>query len=376
MSGLKKTLEIETSPHIASGRSVEDIMRNVVWALLPTSAFAVYAFGLAALLSLLVATLTCVSTEYLLCRVSGQRPTVGDWSSVITGLLYGLTLPPGLPLWMVVCGGVIAIALGKYLFGGLGYNAFNPALVGRAFLQAAFPAAMTTWSPVMAPDRFLHIPSSILTLPFSAPSYEGMYDGITGATPLALMKFDQQLTETSELVFGFIGGSYGETCGVLILLGGGWLVVRKMMNWRIPAAIFATVIILSALFNWIDSQHYPGPLFTLFSGGLMLGAVFMATDMVASPATSTGVVIYGVVIGVLVIVIRFWGGVPEGVMYAILLANALSPHIDALTQSRVYGCESAGLSHSVVTKGTESKSSSVKSSGDENNMPNGQCDED
>lgn len=330
---VKKTLEIETSPHIVSGRSVEDIMRNVVWALLPSVAFAIYAFGLAALWTLAVATFTCVATEYLLCRSRGESSTVWDWSATITGLIYGLTLPPALPLWMVIFGGVIAIALGKTLFGGLGKNPFNPALVGRAFLQAAFPSAMTTWSPVLAPERFLILPSSTLTAPFMTPQY----DGFTAATPLALQKFDSQLTEIGALMSGVTSGSLGETCALTILLGGAWLAARKMMNWRIPLAIFVTVALLSAIFHTLDPVRYPGPLFSLFSGGLMLGAVFMATDMVASPMTSRGVVIYGVVIGVLVVVIRFWGGMPEGVMYAILLGNALSPHIDSLTQSRVYG---------------------------------------
>ncbi|MEH6627259.1 MAG: RnfABCDGE type electron transport complex subunit D [Motiliproteus sp.] len=338
MSPLKRTLEIETTPHLASGRSVEQIMRNVVWALLPTTAFAIYAFGLSALLTLLTATLSCVVTEHLLCRGGAQRSTVGDWSATITGLLYGLTLPPGLPLWMVICGGVIAVAMGKYLFGGLGYNAFNPALVGRAFLQAAFPAAMTTWSPIMAPERFQSLPSSSFTLPFMAPSY----DTVTGATPLARMKFDQLSTDTGDLIMGFTSGSSGETCALLIVLGGAWLVFRRMMNWRIPAAILATVAILSALFHGIDPEIYPSPLFSLFSGGLMLGAVFMATDMVASPLTSAGVVIYGILIGVLIVVIRFWGGMPEGVMYAILLGNAFSPHIDGLIQPRVFGTGKSG----------------------------------
>jgi electron transport complex protein RnfD len=347
MSNRQQTLEIETSPHLATGTSVEQIMRNVVWALLPTTAFAIYAFGLSALLTLGVATLTCVLTEHLLCHGGDKGSTIGDWSAVVTGLLYGLTLPAGLPLWMVVCGAVIAIAMGKYLFGGLGYNAFNPALVGRAFLQAAFPAAMTTWSPVMAPDRFQVLSSSTFTLPFTMPSY----DSVTGATPLALMKFEQQLTGPADLIMGFTTGSGGETCGVLILLGGVWLVVRKMMNWRIPAAIFGTVMVLSALFNWIDPELYPGPLFTLFSGGLMLGAVFMATDMVASPMTSRGVVLYGVVIGVLIMVIRFWGGMPEGVMYAILLGNALSPHIDGLIQPRVFGTGRRGSGKPAIRKG-------------------------
>lgn len=332
-SAVKKTLQIETSPHIATGRSVEDIMRNVVWALLPCVAFAIYAFGLAAVWTLAVATLTCVATEHLLCRRRGDRSTVGDWSATITGLIYGLSLPPALPLWMIICGGVIAIALGKALFGGLGKNPFNPALVGRAFLQAAFPGAMTTWSPVLAPERFFVLPSSSLTMPFMMPDY----DGITAATPLAAQKFDGQLTDLGALITGVTSGSIGETCVLAILLGGAWLVARNMMNWRIPLAILVTVALLSAICHGLDPGRYPGPLFSLFSGGLMLGAVFMATDMVASPMTSLGVVIYGVVIAVLVVVIRFWGGMPEGVMYAILLGNALSPHIDSLTQSRVYG---------------------------------------
>lgn len=342
MSNLDRTLEIETTPHLASGRGVEQIMRNVVGALLPTAAFAVYAFGLSALLTLVTATLTCVVTEHVLCRSGRERSTVGDWSATITGLLYGLTLPPGLPLWMVVCGGVIAIALGKYLFGGLGYNAFNPALVGRAFLQAAFPVAMTSWSPAMAPDRFLSLPSSTFTWPFMAPSY----DAITEATPLALMKFDQQTTDSGDLILGFTSGSSGETCALLILLGGVWLAARRMMNWRIPVAILGTVAILSALFNGINPEVYPGPLFSLFSGGLMLGALFMATDMVASPMTTPGVVVYGVLIGVLIVVIRFWGGMPEGVMYAILLGNACSPHIDGLIQPRVFGAGKSGTGKS------------------------------
>jgi len=333
LNGRPGTLQIHTSPHIASGASVDIIMRNVVWALLPVTAFAVYSFGLAALLTLLAAVLSCLLTEHLMCRLNGQPTTVGDWSVTITGLLYGLTLPPALPLWMVVCGGVIGVAMAKYMFGGLGYNAFNPALVGRAFLQAAFPAAMTTWTPALAADRFSSVPGSSITVPFAAP----VYDGSSGATPLSLMKFDGELTRTGDLLLGLTSGSTGETCAVLILAGGIYLAARRMMNWRIPVAIFATVAALSWAFNTLDPGAYPPPGFMLFSGGLMLGAVFMATDMVASPITAPGSVIYGVLIGVLVTAIRFWGGMPEGVMYAILLANAVSPHIDRLIQPRVYG---------------------------------------
>lgn len=333
MNLTQKTLEIHTSPHIVSGMSTDMIMRNVVYALLPVAAFAVYAFGISALLLLTVSTLSCVLTEHLLCKITKQESTIGDWSATITGLLYGLTLPPGLPLWMVAVGGIIAIALGKFIFGGLGYNSFNPALVGRAVLQAAFPVAITTWHPAFTADRFFNLPGSTLAMPFMEPVFEA----VTGATPLAMMKFDHLPTDSYELVMGLTSGSTGETSAVLILLGGIYLAARKMMNWRIPVAIFATVIVLSEFFHWLNPETYPDAIFMLFSGGLMLGAVFMATDMVASPMTTPGVIIYGVIIGALIVVIRLWGGLPEGVMYAILFANALSPHIDALLQPRVYG---------------------------------------
>jgi len=269
----------------------------------------------------------------LICALAGRRSTVGDWSVTITGLLYGLTLPPGLPLWMVVVGGFAAVGLGKLLFGGLGLNVFNPALVGRAFLQAAFPVAMTSWIPGFSAERFSSFPASSLALPFSQP----LYDGITTATPLALWKFDRETTAMGDLVTGFTSGSTGETASLLILLGGVWLVARNMMSWRIPAAIFVTVAVFSGALYLADPERYASPLFMLFSGGLMLGAVFMATDMVASPMTSVGCWVYGVLIGVLVVVIRVWGGMPEGVMYAILLGNAVSPHIDGLIKPTVYG---------------------------------------
>jgi electron transport complex protein RnfD len=172
------TLEIRTSPHILSGNSVDTIMRNVVLALLPTAAFGVYAFGLTALLTLATAVAVCMLSEYAACRITGAESTLGDWSAAITGLLYGLTLPPGLPLWMVAVGGIIGMTLGKTLFGGLGFNVFNPALVGRAFLQAAFPVAMTSWIPGFARGRFESLPGSTLTPPFSEP----VYDAVSGAT--------------------------------------------------------------------------------------------------------------------------------------------------------------------------------------------------
>ena len=334
---MAKTLNIDTSPHIRSGTSVEIIMRNVVYALVPVCVFAVYVFGLAALVTLAGATISCVVTEHVLCRATGRPSTVGDWSVTITGMLYGLTLPPGLPLWMVVLGGVAGVALAKFLFGGLGYNAFNPALVGRAFLQAAFPVAMTTWYEPLGPDRFTTLPSSILTFPFTTP----VYDVLSGATPLSAMKFDGNITPSSDLLLGITSGSTGETGALLIFLGGVYLIARNMMNWRIPAAIFVAVIVLSGAMHLVDAATYPSPVFMMFAGGLMLGAMFMATDMVASPMTNLGCWVYGGLIGLLVVVIRLWGGMPEGVMYAILIANAASPHIDALIQPRVYGTRGA-----------------------------------
>jgi electron transport complex protein RnfD len=337
MTKLSKTLTIHSSPHIGTAASVDSIMFNVVLALLPVCAFSVYRFGIPALVVLLTALLSCVGTEYFLCRVGRRPTTIGDWSVVITGLLYGLILPPSLPLWMVAAGGVIAVGVGKVLFGGLGYNAFNPALLGRAVLQASFPAAMTTW-PESPPGQSRTLYSSTLAWPLTKPQY----DGVSAATPLADWKFSHISTDTADLFMGTVGGSIGETSAILILLGGAYLIARRMMNWRIPVAILSTVALGSGFLHAMDPASYAGPAFMLFSGGLMLGAVFMATDMVGSPITHGGCVFYGILIGILVVLIRVWGGMPEGVMYAILLGNAVSPHIDNWIQPRVYGTAPRG----------------------------------
>lgn len=330
---LRKTLHISTSPHINSGKSTEQIMKNVVWALLPVVFFSIYSFGLNALLVIATATFASVLTEHVLCKLSKKKTTVGDYSAVITGLLLGLTLPPSFPLWMAFIGGIIGIALGKYIFGGLGYNVFNPALVARAVLQAAFPVAITTWHPAFLTDRFSTVASSVFTWPFMEPKF----DVISGATPLSAFKFDGVTTSTVELALGQISGSAGETSAAIIILGGLYLIARNMMNWRIPAAVLLSAFVLSGALFLINSEIYPSPWFMLFSGGLMLGAVFMATDMVSSPITPLGLWVYGGIIGILTIVIRVWGGLSEGVMYSILLANAISPHIDSVIKNRVYG---------------------------------------
>lgn len=338
MTNHKKTLKISTSPHLRSGASVDKVMLHVALALLPAIGFSIYLFGLVALVTIVTGTLACLFTEHFVCELGKRPSTVADNSIILTGLIYSLTLPPGLPLWMVALGGIIAVLLGKALFGGLGFNLFNPALVGRAFLQAAFPTAMTTWHPALSPERFTDLPSSSLAFPFTSPSY----DVISGATPLSAMKFDQIVTDNNELFFGLSSGSLGETCSILLLLGGLYLIAKRIMRWQIPAGIFLAVILLSTLTHNFAPENYPTPWFMLFSGGLMLGAMFMATDPVASPITPLGSFVYGLLIGTLVVIIRLWGGMPEGVMYAILFANACSPYIDRWFQPKPYGYGRAG----------------------------------
>lgn len=333
---------LRTSPHLRQAPSVSTIMRNVVFALLPIAAWSVWQFGLSALALLLTVSLTCVATEALFNRLAGRRNTLTDYSALITGLLLALTLPPGFPLWMAAVAGFVAIALGKAMFGGLGYNLFNPALVGRAFVQAAFPVAISTWTPPFAPSRFVELIPSTLTLPFTTPIPTAAWaaaqvDSFSGATPMADWKFNGVSSDTLDLLTGMVAGSAGETSALLILLGGLYLALRRMLDWRIPAVILSSAALTAALFWLLDSSHYPTPLFVLFSGGLMLGAVFMATDMVASPVTPLGVVMFGALIGVVTVIIRYFGGLNEGVMYAILLANACMPLIEHYTQPRVYG---------------------------------------
>jgi electron transport complex protein RnfD len=325
-------MRLRTSPHDARGVKTRGIMRTVVVSLAPVCAYAVYAFGVSALLVLLTTSLSCLAAEALFCGMSKKRSTLPDWSAAITGVLLGLTLPPAMPLWMAAVGGFVAIALGKALFGGLGFNVFNPALVGRAFLQAAFPQAITTWSPVFAEGRFWKPFSST----FAAPLMKPVADGFSGATPLAALKFEGQAANATDLLLGSVAGSTGETCAVLILAAGVLLAAKRMLDWRIPAGILGTAAVLSAALH-AANPAYPSAAFTLFSGGLMLGAVFMATDMVTSPVTDAGTWLYAVLIGAVVVVIRVWGGLPEGVMYAILLGNAAAPGFDRLTQPVPYG---------------------------------------
>jgi electron transport complex protein RnfD len=324
-------LLITAWPHLAERDSTPRIMWTVNASLVPVIAVAVYNFGPSAVLVLAASLLGCVATEW----VFGSKEALADGSAVITGILLGLCLPAGIPLWMAFVGGVFAIGFGKLVFGGLGQNVFNPALLGRAFLQASFPVALTTW-PVIR-ENWWALRGDNLALPLMSP---GEVDVLTEATPLGLMKFEQQGTEVWRLMFGLTGGSLGETAGIVILVCGAYLAWRNYLNWRIPVSIFATVAVLATLTHALNPA-YPDAMFMLFSGGLMLGAVYMATDMVTSPVSNRGCWVYGAGIGALVVIIRLWGGLAEGVMYAILLMNAMVPFINRATQPTVFGTRTA-----------------------------------
>ena len=319
-------LLVTAAPHVGSTDSTPRIMWTVVATLLPLLAAGTWFFGPGVLLVVAAAVAGAVLPEHFF----GRRGALGDGSAAITGLLLGLTLPPGFPLWMAFVGGAFGIAFGKLVFGGLGQNVFNPALVGRAFLQAAFPVAITTWPA--AAEEWMTLRGDL----FATPLMSAAADTVTSATPLGLMKFEGTGTEVMDLFFGQTGGSIGETSALLILVCGAYLALKRYLDWRIPTAVFTTTAVFAGALQLVNPD-YPGPLFMLFSGGLVLGAIFMATDMVTSPVTTKGAWIFGAGIGFLVVVIRVWGGLAEGVMYAILLMNALVPFINRVTQPRVFG---------------------------------------
>jgi electron transport complex protein RnfD len=328
----KKSLStVSTSPYLHDTATTPKIMWEVVYTLIPLVLAAGYFFGIGAFGVIAFAVLGCYFTEYIFAPEK-KWGTLKDGSALITGLLLGLCLPPGFPFWMAFLGGVVAIGMGKLIWGGLGQNVFNPALVGRAFLQAAFPTAITTW---MAPvDNWWKLNGTNAAIPF----YQGnAVDAVSTATPLSQMKMEQIFTPAQDLLFGQVPGSAGETSAILLLIAGAYLLIRKIINWRIPTAILGSVIIFSGIFWLIDPDIYPTPFFMVFSGGLLLGTFYMATDLVTSPITPKGLWWYGIGIGLLVVLIRLWGGLPEGVMYAILLMNAATPLLNRFTKIKPYG---------------------------------------
>ncbi len=337
------TIEIRSAPHIKAPQTVPQIMRHVVWSLVPICAFFVYQYGLSALASLTVVTTSCVLAERLFARTGTQAGDISDFSAVITGLLLALSLPPAFPLWMGAVAGITAIALGKALTGGIGFNVFNPALVGRAFAQAAFPQAIATYSPSFLPGRFTEFVPSTLAWPLMQPADLMLWlkakqlDTLAAATPLARWKFEGVLAGAEELLTSLSGHMAVGPSPLLILLCGAYLAVRRFLDWRIPMAILGSAGLTAWLLFALSPERFPNPFFMLFSGGLILGAVYMATDMATSPVTPKGMWVYGALIGLLTVIIRYYSGLPEGVMYAILLGNAATPLIEKITQPTPFG---------------------------------------
>lgn len=301
------------SPHIHKGTKTSNVMRGVVIALLPAIGAGIYYFRMDAVYLLLTTVVASLASEALMQKILGKDIDISDNSALVTGVLVALVLPPGIPLYAAALGSVFAIVIGKQLFGGLGKNIFNPALIGRAFLVAAYPVLMTTWTNPVG------------------------FDAVTSATPLAAAKFSGEMTPLWRLFIGNVSGSLGETSALALIVGGLYLLVKGYMDWRIPAGAIASLLALSALIWGLKPEVFSPPLFHLLAGGFLIGAIFMATDPTTSPVTKSGRWIFGIGVGVITLVIRTWGGYPEGVMFSILLMNAFRPLIDRFTVPAPFG---------------------------------------
>lgn len=323
---MENRIIVSPSPHIHSGDSISKNMYGVLIALIPAFLFSVYQFGWHSLLVTTICVLTCCLTEYFITTFMLRRKNyIFDGSAILTAVLLAFNLPSTLPWWIVVIGSIIAIAIGKMAFGGLGNNIFNPALVGRVFLLIAFPAQMTTW-PVVS-----HFAKAV--------------DGETMATPLSFMKEAikgtegalEQIPSSLDLFLGLNPGSMGEISAIALLIGLVYMLARKIITWHTPISILLTVFVFSGILYLVNPSIYPSPITHLLTGGLMLGAIFMATDYVSSPITSRGQLIYGVSIGLLTVIIRTWGAYPEGMSFAILIMNAFTPIINLYFKPKHFG---------------------------------------
>ena len=328
-------LIVSLSPHAHGNDSVEKNMYGVCIALLPALLASFYFFGLGSAVVCLVSVAACMFFEWAICKFLLKRqPTLLDGSAIVTGLLLGMNLPSNFPIWMIIVGALIAIGVGKMSFGGLGQNPFNPALVGRCFLLVSFPVAMTTW-PVEGQYGLVGLSA----------------DAQTGATPLSIMKQAiksgdasvlDQLPSSLDMLLGVTSannmgaGTIGEICAIALILGGAYMIWKKIITWHIPVSIIATVFVVSGLMH-LASPVYANPVQVILSGGLMLGAIFMATDYVSSPMTHKGQLIYGVAIGALTVIIRYWGAYPEGMSFAILIMNAFTPLINTYVKPKRFG---------------------------------------
>jgi electron transport complex protein RnfD len=323
-----RLLQISGSPHVHSGESVKKIMWAVIFALVPAFLVSIYFFGLPVILITAVSIGSCLLFEYLIQRflLKGES-TIGNGSAILTGLLLAFNLPSSLPLHWVVMGSLFAIGVGKMAFGGLGNNPFNPALLGRVFLLISRPVDMTTW-------------------PKPSPIWNLGADMVTGPTPLGILKeglkngekLDAiQLPNYVDMLFGNMGGSFGEVSVIALLLGAGFLFYKKILTWHIPVSFVLSAFIFAWILNLVDPTTYVNPFFHLVTGGLILGAFYMATDMVTSPVSPVGMIIFGVGCGILTILIRVFGAYPEGVSFAILLMNAVTPLINKGFKPKRFG---------------------------------------
>ena len=327
---MNKLLIVSPSPHVHGNDSVKRNMYGVIIALMPALAAALWYFGMGALIVTVTSIAACVLFEYLIQRfMLKTKTTISDGSAMVTGLLLAFNLPSNLPVWMIIIGAAVAIGIGKMTFGGLGNNPFNPALVGRVFLLISFPTQMTSWP---LPGRF---PLSYI-------------DASTGATPLAVMKAGiktgktmteiiSELPSYVDMFFGYTGGSAGEIAGIALILGFIFLLFRKIITWHIPVAVVGSIAVFTCILNIANPEIYAGPAFHILTGGVLLGAIFMATDYATSPMAKTGMIIYGVGIGVITVLIRVWGAYPEGVSFAILIMNGFTPLINRYVKTKKYG---------------------------------------
>jgi len=321
---------ISGSPHVKSDESTKKIMYGVVFAMIPAMLVSIYFFGFQAIRVLVLASIACIFFEWIIQKYLIKGPsTINDGSALVTGILLAFNVPSNLPSWMIIVGALVAIGMAKMSFGGLGRNIFNPALVARVFLLISFPVQMTSWPK---PTGFS----------------KGLTDVITGPTPLGIVKeglgagktMSELRTETPSYVqylVGQTGGSIGEVSAIALLLGGFYMLWKKIITWHIPVSMLGTVIIFTAILWGANPEHYADPAFHLLTGGMLLGAIFMATDMVSSPMTHGGQLVYGFGIGVLTILIRVWGAYPEGVSFAILIMNAVVPLINQGFKPKRFG---------------------------------------
>jgi len=321
---------ISASPHVHSDRTSKKMMYDVVIALIPAFLVSLYVFGIGALMVTAVAVISCLSFEYLIQKyVLKTAVTINDGSALLTGILLAFNVPSNLPVWMIIVGSLVAIGVAKSSFGGLGFNIFNPVLVGRVFLLVSFPVQMTTWpSPVV--------------------NQTTMVDAVTGATPLGVIKegvmqgetitsLSAQIPSTIDLFLGITGGSIGEMSTLALILGGIYLIAKKVITWHIPVTVLATMVILTGIFWSIDPEQYANPLIHIITGGAMLGAFFMATDPVTSPMSKKGMVLFAFGIGLITIVIRLFGAYPEGVSFAVIIMNAFVPLINTYFKPKKFG---------------------------------------